>query len=418
MSGLLVRPSPMPGESRQGYLVRITEANALASPSRLSAELLRSCGLGSMLEGLRGPIAGLRALNAADAGGLGMRYWNVRACRYCPACLGERAVWRDVWQLVFYVACHRHNLALRQSCPRCSQLVAWKRESLVRCRCGGDLREADHQRAAPKALAMSRDVAAAWGQESLGNVEGRRQAEPLLHRIWLLGAYRLALQPKAQKLSDVHLLPQALRVVLAAADVLDRWPGGFHALLDATSARYGVRNSARMTDRFGGLYKEIYASSRAEAFTDLREGFEQYVRERWSGQLAGRNTRLSETTREAHAWVPITQAARELRWRGPHVRAAVERGQLQGRLRLRPSGRIEGVVHRASLDLLKTEIGTWMDLGAVCKRLRKGKKAVKQMVATCRLAPVAGPSVDGGSVWQFRAQDVEHRADDEAHGGL
>jgi hypothetical protein len=407
---LLVRPQPTAGESRHGYLLRIAEANALDSPAGLTGDVLERSGLRARADLLRGPLAGLRALNAPDQGGLAMRYWNVRTCRYCPACLAERPSWRDVWQLVFYVACHHHRMALQQSCPACLQRVTWKRVGVASCRCGADLRRAKHESPNRAAVDASASVAAAWDGAPRVSAGTQGSVESILHRIWLLGAYQLALQPKAQKLSDLHLLPQATRVVEAAANVLDDWPRGFHALLDATAERYGVRTSARMTDRFGGLYKEIYNPARVNDLGDLRDGFERYVRERWSGQLAARNSRLSSETRDAHVWVPVTRAARDLHWRSGRVRSAIERGLLEGRLQCRPSGRVAGVVHRESLDLLKQDAQSWLDLGAVCRRLRKGKKAVRDLVAIGQLNAVSGPKIDGAAVWQFRAQDVEQLA--------
>ena len=76
----------MCGESRQGYLLRLTQNNALGTPWRVKKEWLDTL---TQAARLRGPIAGLGALNSPDPGALSARYWNTRRPRYCPHCLDD-----------------------------------------------------------------------------------------------------------------------------------------------------------------------------------------------------------------------------------------------------------------------------------------------------------------------------------------
>lgn len=406
---LLVRPLPQPGESRQGYLLRLTEANALGTPVRLREVFVGTSARWTTAPGLRGPITGLREMSSPNLGDLPLRYWNTRRPRYCPHCLEERPVWPSLWQLVFYVACHVHGTAMAETCPRCERPVRWIRGALTECGCGASLCEARAQPASAFALHLSRQLASQWGHgshESTGSA-GTGHVEDLLHRTWLLGAYRLGLTRKAQKLANLHCVDFASRVVGAAASVVESWPDGFFALLDDVAAKYGRRDTPRLTDRFGGLYKELFASRRAEAFADLRAGFEQYVLQRWPGQLAARNRRLAPSVLDEHAWVPVARAAKELHWRSQRVRNAIERSLILGRLQARSSGRVSGVVHRQALCELKADVQTWVDLKTVCQLLRVGKKSAKAMLERGELLAVSGPELDGHPVWQFRRKDVE-----------
>ncbi|HWI83490.1 hypothetical protein [Ramlibacter sp.] len=228
-----------------------------------------------------------------------------------------------------------------------------------------------------------------------------------MHRVWLLGAYGVGLTRRAQKLAHLQRLEAAGNVVDAAAAALDHWPAGFFALLDDVAAKYGNAGTTRLTDRFGGLYREVFAASRKEAFADLRAGFESYVLQRWPGQLAARNRRLSQSAIEEHVWIPVSKAAKELHWRPQRVRSAIERGLLQGRLVERASGRVSGVVHSSSLARLKADASTWMDLVRACESLHIGKKAAKRLMAAGQLPAIAGPDIDGHPVWQFRREAVD-----------
>jgi hypothetical protein len=228
-----------------------------------------------------------------------------------------------------------------------------------------------------------------------------------LRRIWLLGSYRLGEGAKAQKLANLHMVSEATRVVEAAEGVQDDWPHAFFELLDATAARYGRTSSPLLTDHFGGFYKELFSPAFKAAFGDLRSAFEQYILQRWPGQLAARNRRLSAQTRDEHVWLPLTSAAKSMHWRTGRLRRVVERGIVRGHLQLRPSGRVSGVVHRDDVAALKKEADQWLDLTTVCKALHVGKAAAREMMARGVLVAVAGPSVDGHRVWQFRRQDVD-----------
>lgn len=405
---LLVRPVPKSGESSQAYLLRLVESNELGSPTRLCAIYSSSAGACGTAQVLRGPVSWLRHLSSADPGGLPIRYWNTRRPRYCPACLQAQAIWPALWQLVFYVSCHVHGTDMVETCPGCDRPLRWTRGSLTACECGADLGDAPTCASSASQRQMSSEIAAAWADGQLPTSKEQADAgiEELLHRIWLLGAYRLGLTKRAQKLGDLHCLDAATNVVDAAAAALQNWPAGFFALLDDASAKFGKDATPRLTDRFGGLYRELFAPRRRQAFADLRAGFESYVLQRWPGQLAARNRRLTPSAIKDHVWVPVAKAAKDLRWRPKRVRSAIARGLLVGRLQVRPSGRISGVVHRDSLAELVADAGTWVDLTTVCQHLHIGKKAAKQLVECGKLQAVAGPSVDGHPVWQFRAEAV------------
>lgn len=401
---LLVRPEAQAGEGAMGFLLRRAEANALVLGRYVMAQdAARACAA------LRGAVAGLRGLSAPDSAGLAARYWNTRRPRYCPLCLQDSPVWRAEWDLVFCVACSVHQASLLDCCTTCSRPLRWRRESLVRCDCGADLRGASSGRASGPVLMIAARLTEAWCNGA-APASGHSAVENLLCRIWLLGAYGLGIGRKPQKLSNLYSVEMATQVVQAAAATLDEWPTGFFTLLDRVTSRYGDSASGRLANRFGGLYGEIFRDDRKDAFEDLRAAFERYVLERWAGQLAGRNRRIGEKVRNDHAWMPVARAAKELHWRPARLRTAIARGVVRGHLQARPSGRMAGVVHRDDLARLKQDAADWIDQSEVCRRLHLGKKSVKRLVESGALAPVAGPSVDGHPVWQFRRTEVDAAA--------
>ena len=180
--------------------------------------------------------------------------------------------------------------------------------------------------------------------------------ESKLYRIWLLGSYALACALRAQKLCDLHDLQHAERLVEAADRAMSCWPTGFHELLEAKAARHGVRNLNRSGSSFGTLYRQIFSKRRAMENEDLRAAFEQYVQTKWEVQLAVRNRRLLTHRHEAQGWTSITQAAKELKWKTPRLRAAIENGLVEGKLVESLSGRLKVAVRKSSVNLFKVKL--------------------------------------------------------------
>mgnify|MGYP000284646037 CR=1 FL=1 len=355
---LLIRPRPHFGEGRQGYLLRIAAANALESPTQLSTAMLVSSKLFVPMMTIRGPIRGLPKIKIEEPDALPGRYWNVRTCRYCPACLDDKPIFRDLWQLGFYTACHHHGTALQDSCHACRQTIIWDRRWVNQCDCGADLNSSPVVEASPSALKVSSMLADAWNNDAKRQDIKGGGLESKLHRIWVLGSYALACGLRVKRLRDVHDLQHAVRLVEAADRTMSCWPNRFHELLDAKASGHGTRKLNRSGSSFGSLYREIFAKQRAVEHEDLRAAFEQYVQTKWEVELAVRGRQQSKRTLEAHEWISVTQAARELNWKTPRLRAAIENGVVEGKLLELASGRVTCVVRRSSLTLFKAKAKT------------------------------------------------------------
>lgn len=407
---LLVRPRPRAAESFRGFLLRLSTVNGLDTPELIPAdwaeELARRAPGGGHP---RGPITGYRHFARGDVGGLPSRYWNNRRPRYCPECLSENPTWLSLWELVFVTECPRHRIQLLDSCSACARPLRWRRPELLRCSCGASLVDTQGVASAPEPLKVSCDLDRAWngGRPSRLDQDGVMSVEELLQRTWFLGAYASRSARRALKLANLFDVCSARRIASAAYLPLEDGPLPLFALLDQVAGHYGNATSMRLTSRFGAMYKELFDPSSKRALREVREGFELYVESRWPGQLAARNRRLSQEVRERHLWVPLTRAARELHWKLPRLRSAVERGVVRGHITQHKSGRISGTVHRDDLTRLLDETRNELTLLEVCARMHLGKKAVKALVAAGRLLPSSGPSIDQCTIWRFKRFEVE-----------
>lgn len=74
----------------------------------------------------------------------------------CPACLAERGVAREEWDLAPVTVCSTHGTLLMDECPGCHTGLHWSRSRLLSCdSCGADLREATPPLASPGAREVS-----------------------------------------------------------------------------------------------------------------------------------------------------------------------------------------------------------------------------------------------------------------------
>lgn len=145
-----------PGESGQGYALRMCARNGLPSLNCLKQLLGKSHSMS--LEARDAPClahwfggsvqrvafaleqvpSGKRAQGTRYAGHeLGRSYFLNRSFpRVCPQCITEYGYCRMAWDLSLCVACIRHRRLLIEVCPVCGFALSWGRPDMDRCACG------------------------------------------------------------------------------------------------------------------------------------------------------------------------------------------------------------------------------------------------------------------------------------------
>lgn len=145
-----------PGESGQGYVLRLAASNGLGGLGRVKTML--GCSRFQTLYAQDAPqiahwfgasVQRLSyALEAADGGKrvegatymghkLGRSYFLNRSHpRVCPDCIHELGYCRAAWDFTLTVACVRHRRLLIDRCPACTLPLKWTRPDLCLCDCG------------------------------------------------------------------------------------------------------------------------------------------------------------------------------------------------------------------------------------------------------------------------------------------
>ena len=152
----------IPGESGQGYVLRLASENGLRGLPTVKRLLKKTrfavldCQDAEKLAAWFGADPRDLALQLGElATGrethysyfghvLSRSYFLNRSMpRICPACLRESRYCRAAWDMHLMTSCDRHGFMLVEKCPSCLAQLTWNRPHLLQCACGQPLGEID-----------------------------------------------------------------------------------------------------------------------------------------------------------------------------------------------------------------------------------------------------------------------------------
>jgi hypothetical protein len=174
---LPIRCAPIPDESLNGFVVRLSEANAIDRASWLG-EVLKlpfpenrygdeeigrlATASGQTYESLNAlsptPIRrkGRRQVSSVLGADVPAQFFVRSLRRVCPRCVSQSAHHRIIWDMRFVRSCVEHGIRLLAACPQCKMRLNWSIKSVCRCSCGFDLRASLGETVPPEALSGSR----------------------------------------------------------------------------------------------------------------------------------------------------------------------------------------------------------------------------------------------------------------------
>jgi len=364
---MLIRPAPKPLEGQRSFRLRTLQANLI--PGSMTGLLNLDCEFDD--------VAADRSV--ADD-------WIHRLCRWCPQCLraGDELYGRIGWEIRFADACAACGSWLVDQCSSCGEQVPWSRSIFCTCRCGEPLSSGASAEAPSSLVRLCRALesrALNMRTEDLPIFDDLNLHQCLQVIRWL-GCYGGRVPQRVrQKLFASDLLEVSWPITTLAAAVLVDWPRSFHKLLSDLRAEAGSFDGGSLSRSFRGFYRVLYTVFRGPEFRWLREAFEDYVAEHWTGSMARRNRRIYEQAAERLEWIPDNLAAR-------HVgisRAALHRLSTQGLVSVQSyetaSGRKFSKVSKASLARLSSAgFDESLTLTEVAKQLGLTKSRLQSLI--------------------------------------
>ncbi len=263
---LPVRSAPATGESIQGYLLRLAEANGYRLPWLLRqaaipptyattpfdagvAPRVLGAGAGAIAAAAAWPVPNRRGL--VDMGGhhLPAALLLPGRKRICPACLSGDGIARQFWQLLPAVACVEHESLLMDECPACHRLLDFRDVPLAGCRCGWRSGNDPPRQASSPVLRVTAFLHRAARAE-----EPRQGEAPIvglgaaMRLTWLVAGAGEEDGWRASHMSKPSVAGTAA-LVGAAAPVLLQWPDGLHQWL--ADRRRDVEGRVGLRAEFG-----------------------------------------------------------------------------------------------------------------------------------------------------------------------
>ena len=408
---LLLRPMPGRTEGPQGYLLRLAEENCMSlhelkqlgvryDPVWLARNrLLPDEALDPDLHAHVHRMCDL----VLDKG----RVWNQRYARHCPGCLAKEPAWRASWELLFHDCCPDHGVWLVDRCSSCGQMINWRRDSLLRCQCGSDLRQ-ELPGEAPESLChLARILEARLLGRMIDDephVLAGLDLEQVQRLVRYLGGYmNPVFGPKPLKLRNASSLQASWPVSSLAAEILAQWPQAFHAcwsrMQDQVEGdRLGLKEIFRRAHYY--LYKGLWES----AFRPVRDSFEIWLSEHWKFGLSKRN-RLAETLLANAQWIPAQVAANQIGFSTKKLRTMVNEGFLDGQESVSTTGRRFMVVRRDQLDAVIAQLENEITMAMATAMLGIGKIRLRRILKL--LFPSARRTAAGALPWCVPRNEVE-----------
>jgi hypothetical protein len=311
------------------------------------------------------------------------RIWNLRLGRFCPHCLKESPSWKASWELYFHDACPQHGNWLLDRCGKCGLPLSWGRDALLHCQCGLDIRTAT-TREAPESVCR---LSALLEAKLLGQAENEPQSpfgaldvDQVQRLIRYLGAYMgNGFGAKPMKLRCADQLDVSWPVTSLAAEVIFDWPRVFHVALSQLQT-LSTGEKVGLMGMFRHAYAYLYKGFREANFAPVRDAFESWLAEHWTGGLARRNRRLNDELLKAVRWIPGNVAAAELGISSACLKFLVREGMLDGRESVSSTGRSFMVVRRDQFEEIRTRLEDEMPLNEVAIRLGMSRERTRQLM--------------------------------------
>jgi TniQ len=292
--------------------------------------------------------------------------------RVCPLCLTENSHAKFAWELRFVEACARHGVWLVDRCDACQKQLSWDSGTPEQCACGKSL-SSSSAASAPEAVVF-------LAQLIESKVSGRRLEAGVWQDLTLQETQRVARflgnfvarsnVPKPQKITNLDQLTVSWPMTSAAAEIMHRWPAAFNEFLRAQVQQFaGTRDSGKLSGTFRGFYRVLYAQFATGPSAFIRQSFEAYVSNHWTGALGKRNRRLDPEAVRAAKWVPMNRARKNLGVTQRQLVDMIERERFSVSARQTAAGRTFAVIAKADASEALAQDARYEDLRTAAKRL-------------------------------------------------
>lgn len=383
---LLANQGPLPPHINELAPGRILEY--LATLVQLPAELLGSLTIHRHTPALVLSREAQQTPNVCDAA-TASRYFT-SSWPVCPQCLQQDSVpyERLLWSFRPNTVCRIHGCLLLNRCSACGRRLRADRLEVTRCSCGALVTDATPVHLSADGVALAHKLR----QVLVGETTPPAGMAPAAAFRWA-GRLASAISKTPDWLADLAdrtcLEPAAHTEILswlAAADILDDWPNRLEHFLDVFQRVDKHRTTSTGVGRRFGMLLWHAAKLESLGHPAPADALRHYLLERYEGGHLSKKVCLfskSEARNKLRerTWITQTHAARTLQLRFGTIGNLIERGILIGKLlKAGEKGRSVGLVNRRSVEALKLDLKTALDVKTTASRVGVGLHAVRELI--------------------------------------
>ncbi|WP_415880859.1 MerR family transcriptional regulator [Methylomonas sp. TEB] len=278
--------------------------------------------------------------------------------------------------------------------------------NFAQCRCGASL---STTRTTEKVYGSVLRISQAL-EDSLTQISAYAALPPLELAEWIrlityLGQFTVHFQPaKPGKIANLYRADKAFQMVTQTAQLLEDWPKPFHRLLSVLQSQSNEQLSIRKT--FGSLYRVLYTDLPDDCFQFLRDAFEQYLCERWSGVMCRRHRAFKPETVANHPRLTWKHAAKQSGVTPSVFRHLIQAEQISVNQVDLPSGRtVRSIDGQQLKHLALAKAGC--TLKEVAHRLAIPERRVRELLAEHIIEPLVSRTQGNAAAWLISERQLE-----------
>jgi len=429
---LLVRPNPFPDESLIGYIIRLGESNGYESPSdivnlaenspyRYSSDLHKAFhyNLLPFSKLLQKDFSSFTFLfntplnNLADerlAYKIKSELVQFFYLRVCPLCLRESPYYRAMWDLKLITVCPIHKCMLVSSCPDCHQKISIRRNQVVKCICGFDLRETQDSAPLPdEELCVASHIYSQLGIENFDLVPVPEHNPLINFSLNEFSAFincfsKLALRlfnsknDSNIKVSRMHICHKS---ICQALSIFDDFPKNYVAFVTNQIAEANSTKSRHNNASFGRYNPRMYLCLPQTAWTFLYKTFTEKINPLLENSTVTFRRRVYIPEDK---YIPISEAEKHLKIRKDEFQYLIASKQLRTEF-LDFNQRKTWLVESNHFINLKLEKETWIRDADLASQLAISNQIVKQL-ACKKYIPIRTKGYSNNEVHYFFDGDL------------
>ncbi|KRF19356.1 TniQ family protein [Paenibacillus sp. Soil787] len=334
------------------------------------------------------------------------RIFNTKL-KICPFCTKEDQYVRKHWELLLVTTCPTHQCLLIDNCPNCKSEIS--QENLEQCRhcktnfidnsgieLGAHLDEVHLSK-----LLIEKAYLIESDHLLLGHLNFV-ELHKLFFMLLLESDNNLTLQSKYAVINE-FTIEVIHPIMIRIMNLFSEWPFRFHDFLKHYKSKRKSSRQEGVDKDFGSFYSVLYSSFEENQFDFLRNEFENYITQHWTGGHVSRFTRISK---QSSKYISAAKAFRNYGINGINICRLIDQGLIRGKFIEKNSSKIILIEETSLISYVNKLSGTLPSYQAA-EYLGISEYTLLDLLEHKCITAFRGPLVDGYSHWHYEKEIID-----------